>query len=83
MAPLIDWTTTGQIFVESLAAGVLIVGAFAVGARLLAMTARPAADRDGTAPASRGNPGAWAGAVVCFLIVAAAVGYGIYFTVDK
>jgi len=81
MAPLIDWTTTGQIFVESLAAGVVIVGAFAVGARLLALvTARSGT---GGAQAGRGRPGAWAGAILCFLLVAAAVGYGIYFTVDK
>jgi hypothetical protein len=76
MAALIDWGTTGAIFGESLAAGVIIAAAFAWGARLVAVGTD--ARHEG-----RSAAGSFAIAVFCFLIAAAAVGYGVYFTIDK
>ncbi len=76
MSALIDWTTIGTIFVESLAAGVLVVAAFALGARLVT-TGREHAS------AGRSVAMAYATAGGCFLVAAAAVGFSVYFTIDK
>lgn len=91
MSALIDWNTTGRIFVESLGAGVLVVTAFALGARLVAGAAPPADDHSpargagrGSGPGlGRGSAASYALAGLCFLVAAAAVGFGVYFTVDK
>ncbi len=54
----------------------MIVGVFAAGARLVATASgRRVESRSSAAPAVL--------AVFCFLVVAAAIGYGIYFTIDK
>jgi cytosine/uracil/thiamine/allantoin permease len=76
VAALIEWNTVGEIFVESVAAGVVIVAAFAFGARLVAV---------GTSSrqAGRSAVGSFTVAGLCFLISLAAVAYGIYFTIDK
>jgi hypothetical protein len=76
MAALIEWDTVGQIFVESLAAGVIIVAAFAFGARLVAVSG-------GERKAGRAAVPTLALAGFCFLIAALAVAYGVYFTIDK
>ncbi len=77
MSALIEWGTVGQIFAESFAAGVVIVTAFALGARLVG----------GGSGADPGRPGrgvlGWSLAVLCFLVAAAAVAYGVFFTIDK
>jgi hypothetical protein len=76
MAALIEWSTIGQIFVESLAAGVIIVAAFAFGARLVAAG-------EGQRKAGRSSMPTLALAGSFFLIAAIAVAYGVYFTIDK
>jgi hypothetical protein len=76
MSALIDWGTTGEIFIESVAAGVVIAAAFALGARLVAAGG---AQRE----QGRSRVGLLAVALVCFLIAAAAVGYGVYYTIDQ
>jgi hypothetical protein len=80
MAVLVEWNTVGEIFVESAAAGIVIVGAVALGARLVATTTGRSAG--GTAHRPRKAP-ALVVATICFLVAAAAVGYGVYFTIDK
>ena len=77
MAKLIDWSVTGQILVESVAAGVVIVAAFALGAR----HGRGRADAAGRrAPAGRSPSGP---PRLCFLVALVGVGIGVWFTVDK
>jgi hypothetical protein len=76
MAALIEWDTVGAIFGESILAGVVIVGAFAYGARLVAAGG---AQHDSGRPAMLN----YALAALCFLVVAAGIAYGIYFTIDK
>ncbi len=76
MSALVDWTAVGEILVESLVAGLVIAGVFSVGARLVAVTADRRESRAGTAVPT-------AAAALCFLVVAVAIGYGIYFTIDK
>ncbi len=74
MAALVEWNTVGEIFAQSLAAGVVIVAAFAFGARQVAA--------GGAREAGRNAMANYAIAGVCFLVAAAAVGYGVYFTID-
>ncbi|WP_375474685.1 hypothetical protein [uncultured Jatrophihabitans sp.] len=81
MSDVIDWATTGQILVESLAAGVLIVAAFALGARLISSAQDGSARPDGAA--QTGLVGRYALAALCFALAAAAVGLGVYLTIDK
>lgn len=90
MAALIEWDTVGTIFAQSLAAGIVIATAFACVARLLGRTAESSAggsaeSSDRTRQSGSGRPVAlhYAAAAMCLLIVAAAVGYGVYFTIDK
>ena len=78
MAALIEWNTVGEIFAESVAAGVVIVGAVALGARLVATTVGHDDDTKQTSKLP-----ALIVATICFLIAAASVGYGVYFTIDK
>ena len=77
MATLVHWDTIGTIFVQSLAAGVVIVGAFALGARLVGS----GQTEDGQV--SRPSPLIYVLAALCFAVAAIAIAYGIYFTVDK
>lgn len=76
MAALVEWHTVGQIFVESVGAGVVIVGAFAYGARQVALVSNERVS--GRPPTLR-----YVLAGLCFAVALAAVAYGIYFTVDK
>lgn len=71
MAALIDWGTVGEVFAESLAAVLVVVAAVAAGARLLAGTGN---DR---------RLVSWFAPAACFAIAFAAVGYGVFFTIDK
>jgi hypothetical protein len=76
MAALIEWNTVGEIFAESIGAGVVIAAAFAYGARLVAQGAD--GQHEGRSPTLT-----YLLAGLCFLLAAAAVGYGVYFVVDK
>jgi hypothetical protein len=76
VSKLIDWSVTGQILLESLAAGVLIVSAFALGARMVAVGQVHRA-------AGRRAAAALGAAALCFLVALVAVGVGVWFTVDK
>ena len=75
MSELIDWGATGQILLESVVAGVLIVAAFSSGRGWSPWGRR-------TVPPAAARPPLWA-PPACFLVAAAAVGFGVWFTVDK
>ncbi|KAA9165485.1 hypothetical protein FPZ12_005260 [Amycolatopsis acidicola] len=72
----IDWAALGSVFLISLVAVVVVTGLFAVGVRGLA--ARATAREGGT---SGGGP--FTGAIACFAVCVAVVGYGIYLIVAK
>lgn len=67
----IDWGALGTVFLIALVAAGVIAGVFAVGVRGLA--ARTTARETGASGA-----GGLTGAVICFAVCAAVVGYGIY-----
>ena len=73
---MINWADFGKVFAATIIAAVLIVSLFSVGVIGLAhqATAREHG-RSGTAP--------FTGAVVCFALCVAMVGYGIYLIVAK
>ena len=78
----IDLHALWKIVVLGLAAGAGLPALFAVGLKALSLPARGAAPE---APSSfrvvGGNPPAIAAAGLCFAVVLAAVGYGIYLVV--
>lgn len=76
MSALIDWGTVGEIFAESLAAGIVIVGAFALAARMVAAGSNSDNEHRNVAVN-------YSIAAVCFLVALAGVAYGVYFTIDK
>jgi len=61
---------------QSLIAGVVITTAFALGARFITVGYGNGSER-------RPRPGMYGLPAVCFLIVAPAIAYGVYFTIDK
>lgn len=70
----IDWASLGSVFGVSLSATVALVALFTLG--LVGMSKHEAAtEQGGSAVLAR------SGAYVCFALVAAAVGYGIYLIV--
>jgi hypothetical protein len=82
----IDLHALWQIVVVGLLAGAGLPAVFAIGVRALAMPgsgggARVQTADDSTEQAYGGNPAGLAIAVVCFAIVLAAIGYGIYLIV--
>jgi hypothetical protein len=82
-APWVDWTALWQIVVLGLLAGAGLPALFAVGLRALRSPGRRAATAGGDSGAVVG--GSVAGiaiAAVCFAVVLAAIGWGIYFIVS-
>jgi hypothetical protein len=67
----IDWGALGTVFLIALVAAGVITSVFAVGVRGLA--ARTTARETGAS-----GSGGLAAALICFMICAAVVGYGIY-----
>jgi hypothetical protein len=72
----INWAELGEVFLATVAAAVVVVGLFSVG--VIGLSQQAAARANG-----QGGTGAFVGAVVCFAICVAVVGYGIYLIVAK
>ncbi|WP_410572126.1 hypothetical protein [Amycolatopsis sp. cmx-4-61] len=70
----IDWGSLGLVFVVALAAVVVLTSLFSVGVVGLSQ-------RDSAREAGGSGSGPLAGAVLCFALCAAIVGYGIYLIV--
>jgi len=82
MSDWIDGTAVWEIVVFGLLAGAGLPALFAIGMRALSIPARGQA-ADGQDQLVGGNPAGIAVAAVCFLIVLAAIGYGIYIIVKS
>jgi len=76
----IDLKSLGEIVVVGLLAGAGLPALFAVGVRALATPARGTVSSGSDNLAGR-NPAGIALAAACFLVVLAAIGYGIYIIV--
>lgn len=76
----IDYTALWEIVVVSLLAGAGLPALFAVGMRTLSIPGK-GRPRGGTGELVGGSPAGIAAAALCFAIVLAAVGYGIYVVV--
>ena len=74
----IDFTALGKILVVGLLAGAGLPALFAVGLRFLSV---PAATPAGRAPKLSDNPTHLILASLCFFVVVAAIGCGIYLIV--
>jgi len=73
---MINWLDFGKVFAATVVAAVLIVTLFSVGVIGLAQQATAKEKGEsGTAP--------FTGAVICFALCVAMVGYGIYLIVAK
>ncbi|WP_410594539.1 hypothetical protein [Amycolatopsis sp. lyj-23] len=70
----IDWGSLGLVFVVALAAVVVLTSLFSFGVVGLSQ-------RDSAREAGGSGSGPLAGAVICFALCAAIVGYGIYLIV--
>jgi hypothetical protein len=84
-APWVNGTALWQILVLALIAGAGLPALFAVGLRALAMPGRrtqPAGAGSGSGAAVGGNAIGMTVAVVCFAVVLAAIGWGIYAVVS-
>jgi hypothetical protein len=89
----IDWSALGKIIGVGLLAGAGLPALFAVGLRLIvpasAMTRnRPVAVGAGGSVATddaaqKPNPALFVAGILCFAIVLAAIGYGIYIIVES
>ena len=87
MSSWIDFTALGQIIVVGLLAGAGLPAIFAIGLRALSMGHHPVqtAGAGGGGDSEQivgGSPAGIAIAAVCFVIVLAAIGYGIYLIVS-
>ena len=87
MSSWIDFTALGQIIVVGLLAGAGLPAIFAIGLRALSMGSHSAqtAGAGGGGDSEQivgGSPAGIAIAAVCFVIVLAAIGYGIYLIVS-
>jgi hypothetical protein len=84
----IDWSAVGKILGVGLLCGAGLPAIFAIGLKLLVPTAPggPAVvggpDDGAAVAAGRAAPAAMLAAGVCFAIVLAAIGYGIYLIVN-
>jgi hypothetical protein len=74
----IDFTALGKILVVGLLAGAGLPALFAVGLRLLSVTTDGSAEG---APKQPANPTGLILAGLCFAVIVAAIGYGIYLIV--
>jgi hypothetical protein len=77
-APWIDGTALWQIVLLGLVAGAGLPALFAVGLRALALPGRGGNAAAGSDRIAGGNPLGKAVAVVCFAVVLAAIGWGIW-----
>lgn len=79
----IDWSGLGEVFGIAFGATVVVVVLFSLGITAFARR-QPSTDEDGTtaAPAST-SAGPLVVAVLCFLVCAAVVGYGLYLIISK
>jgi hypothetical protein len=80
----VNWHALWQIVVVGLICGAGLPALFALGLRALALprSGQPALAAD-SEQVSGGNPAGVAAAALCFAIVLAAVGWGIYFIVQS
>lgn len=73
---MINWADFGKVFIATIVAAVLLVSLFSVGVIGLSQQAEARAKGgSGTAP--------FTGAVICFALCVAIVGYGIFLIVAK
>jgi hypothetical protein len=77
----IDWTALWEILVVGLLCGAGLPALFAIGMRAIALPAR--GHQEDSNAVFGGNPLEVAFAALCFLIVLAAVAYGIYIIVKS
>ncbi|HEU5416060.1 MAG TPA: hypothetical protein VFV41_00110 [Streptosporangiaceae bacterium] len=79
-APWVDWTALWQIVVLGLIAGAGLPALFAIGLRALRLSGGRRAQAAGAdaAAVAGGSVVGVAAAAVCFAVVLAAVGWGIY-----
>jgi len=77
----IDWKAVWEIVVVGLLAGAGLPAIFAIGMRAIALPAK--GHPEDSDALFGGNPMEIAAATLCFLIVLAAVGYGIYIIVKS
>ena len=82
MSEWIDGTAVWEIIVFGLLAGAGLPAVFAIGIRALSMPAR-GRTTSGDDQLVGGNPAGMAVAALCFLIVLAAIGYGIFIIVKS
>jgi hypothetical protein len=81
----INFNALWKIIVLGLLCGAGLPALFAVGLRSLSLPPPAGAAASGSAPDDRvyaGNPAGLLGGVLCFAIILAAIGYGIYFIVQ-
>lgn len=73
---MINWADFGKVFLATVGAAVLLISLFSVGVVGLSQQATAKEKgQSGTAP--------FTGAVICFALCVAIVGYGIFLIVDK
>ncbi|HVV25234.1 MAG TPA: hypothetical protein VHF06_37735 [Pseudonocardiaceae bacterium] len=72
----INWGELGQVFAATVVAAVLVVGLFSVG--VIGLSQQATAKENG-----QSGTGPFTGAVICFALCVAIVGYGIYLIVAK
>ena len=79
-APWVDWTALWQIVVLGLIAGAGLPALFAIGLRALRLSGGRRAQAVGadSEPVVGGSVAGIAAAALCFAVVLAAVGWGIY-----
>jgi len=78
MSSWVDFTALGKILVVGVLAGAGLPALFAVGVRFLSVPTGGSTDR---APRPSDNPTGLILAGLCFAVVVAAIGYGIYLIV--
>lgn len=72
----VDFEVIGRVLLFSLVIGLVVVGAFALGARSIAHA-------DGARAAHRPATASFATAILCFSVSAVAVILGVWFVLDK
>lgn len=72
----INWGELGQVFVATVVAAVLVIGLFSFG--VIGLSQQETAKESG-----QSGTGPFTGAVICFALCVAIVGFGIYVIVAK